>query len=114
LTEFEHIKRGGISILKVNGSLDATNAGALKSEVIAIEEAGVRQVVVDLSGLRIIDSSGVGVLLSLNRRVREAGGRVCFAGITEQPLEVFKVLRLDRAFEMCATVEEGLAKLRVP
>jgi anti-sigma B factor antagonist len=55
---------------------------------------------VDLSELRLIDASGVGALVSLYKRVRENGGEVSFIGVRAQPLVVFKLLRLDRAFEL--------------
>jgi anti-sigma B factor antagonist len=57
-------------------------------------------VIVDLSELRLIDSSGVGVMVSLYKRVRANGGEVKFVGVTAQPLVIFKLLRLDRAFEL--------------
>jgi anti-sigma B factor antagonist len=57
-------------------------------------------VTVDLSELRLIDSSGVGVLVSLYKRVRANGGGVKFVGVKAQPLVIFKLLRLDRAFEL--------------
>jgi anti-sigma B factor antagonist len=109
--DFDHTKRGEISLLTVRGVLDITNAVDVKSEVAAIEEAGIKKVLVDLGALRQIDSSGVGVLISLFKRVRYGGGQVCFVGITGQPKEVLKILRMDRALDMCATVDEALLKL---
>jgi len=109
--DFDHTKRGDISLLTVRGVLDITNAVDIKSEVIAIEESGVRKVLVDLGALRQIDSSGVGVLISLFKRVRYVGGQVCFVGVSGQPREVLKILRMDRALDICATLDEGLAKL---
>ena len=109
--DFDHTKRGDISVLTVRGVLDITNSVDIKSEVIAIEEAGIRKVLVDLGSLRQIDSSGVGVLISLFKRVRYVGGQVCFVGVTGQPREVLKILRMDRALDLCPTMEEGLARL---
>jgi len=109
--DFDHTKRGDISLLTVRGVLDITNAVDIKSEVIAIEESGVRKVLVDLGALRQIDSSGVGVLISLFKRVRYVGGQVCFVGVSGQPREVLKILRMDRALDICPTLDEGLAKL---
>jgi anti-sigma B factor antagonist len=109
--DFDHTRRGDIAVLTVRGVLDITNAVDIKSEVVAIEEAGVKKVLVDLSGLRQIDSSGIGVLVSLFKRLRFTEGRVCFVGISGQPREVFKILRMDRALDLCATVDDALAKL---
>jgi anti-sigma B factor antagonist len=53
-------------------------------------------VVVDLSFLRVIDSSGVGAIVSLYKRVRATGGDVRVVGLRDQPLAIFQLLRLDR------------------
>ena len=55
-------------------------------------------ITVDLSALRLIDSSGVGVLVSLFKRIRASGGEVRLEGLRDQPLAIFKLLRLDRVF----------------
>ena len=53
-------------------------------------------IVVDLSGLRLIDSTGVGRLLCLYKKAKEYGGVVTVHGLRDQPAAIFKLLRLDR------------------
>ena len=55
-----------------------------------------KAVEVDLSQLRMIDSSGVGALVSLYKRVRAQGGNVVIKGVRDQPLAIFQLLQLDR------------------
>ena len=50
--------------------------------------------------MRLVDSSGVGALVSLYKRVRATGGQVVFTNVTAQPLVIFKLLRLDVVFEL--------------
>jgi anti-sigma B factor antagonist len=88
------------TVLRLRGELDALSCPDLRPVVDAIAEHERCAVTVDLSELRLIDSSGVGVLVSLYKRVRANGGEVRFAGVTAQPLVIFKLLRLDRAFEL--------------
>jgi anti-sigma B factor antagonist len=52
--------------------------------------------VVDLSALRLIDSSGVGAVVFLYKKAKEYGGVVTVLGLCDQPLSIFKLLRLDR------------------
>jgi len=52
--------------------------------------------VIDLSGLRLIDSSGVGALVFLYKKSKEYGGVVTVYGLCDQPMSIFKLLRLDR------------------
>ncbi|MGO9666255.1 MAG: STAS domain-containing protein [Polyangia bacterium] len=46
--------------------------------------------------MRLIDSSGVGAVVFLYKRAKEHGGVVTVQGLCEQPLAIFKLLRMDR------------------
>jgi anti-sigma B factor antagonist len=111
MSDFQRSERGGITLLAVRGSLDALSATQLKAEVVAIGDSGAKKVVVDLSALSLLDSSGVGVLISLFKRIRAVGGQVLYAGVRSQPKEVFRLLRLDRSLDLSATVDEAIGKL---
>src|SRR3954464_10926938 len=91
---------GEDTTLRIRGGLDALSAGGLRPLLDQIVAEQRRQITVDLSELRLVDSSGVGALVSLYKRVRAAGGEVEFVGVTAQPRVVFKLLRLDMVFEL--------------
>jgi anti-sigma B factor antagonist len=91
---------GDRTTLKVDGELDALTAADLRPALDALVAERPREVTVDLSELRLIDSSGVGALVSLYKRVRAQGGDVRFVGLVDQPLAIFKLLRLDVVFEL--------------
>ncbi|HEY2745057.1 MAG TPA: STAS domain-containing protein, partial [Polyangia bacterium] len=55
-------------------------------------------ITVDLTDLRLIDSSGVGAIVSLYKRMRALGAKVEVVGLKDQPLAIFRLLRLDRIF----------------
>lgn len=95
-----HIRNdnGDTTTLRIKGELDALTAPELRPTLDAVVAEGRREVTVDLSELRLIDSSGVGALVSLFKRVRANGGSVQFVGVTEQPRVIFKLLRLDAVF----------------
>jgi anti-sigma B factor antagonist len=88
------------TVLHVRGELDALSCQELRLVLDTIVAQEKCVVTVDLSELRLIDSSGIGVMVSLYKRVRANGGEVKFVGVTAQPLVIFKLLRLDRAFEL--------------
>jgi len=88
------------TLLSIRGELDALSAAELRPLVDRVVEDQRRLVTVDLSELRLIDSSGIGVLVSLYKRVRATSGEVTFTGVTAQPLVIFKLLRLDVVFEL--------------
>ncbi len=89
---------GDTTTLRIAGELDALTAPELRPILDSLVAEGRREVTVDLSDLRLIDSSGVGALVSLFKRVRANGGAVRFTGVTEQPRVIFKLLRLDVVF----------------
>ena len=91
---------GTTTTLRVRGELDALSSPELRPLLDRIVADERRAVTVDLSELRLIDSSGVGALVSLYKRVRAHGGKVLFTGVTAQPLVIFKLLRLDLVFAL--------------
>ena len=99
---FSRIDEGAATTLRVRGELDALSAPTLRPLIDDLVETDRLDITVDLSGLRLIDSSGVGALVSLYKRVRAKGGEVRFAGVTAQPLDIFKLLRLDSVFGLAA------------
>jgi anti-sigma B factor antagonist len=97
---FERTDSGDETLLRLSGSLDALSAPELRTIVEELVTEKRPRVVVDLSALRLIDSSGVGVIVSLYKRLRAQGGDVTVQGLRDQPLAIFKLLRLDRVFNL--------------
>ena len=87
---------GDVTVLHIRGELDALSCSDIRPVLDSIVENGRRIVSLNLSELRLIDSSGVGAIVSLYKRVRGAGGEVVVAGLRDQPLAIFRLLRLDR------------------
>ena len=86
--------------LRVEGVLDALTASDMRSVVEAVVTSDRLRVKLDLARLRLIDSSGVGAIVSLYKRVRAKGGSVVVVGLRDQPLTVFRLLRLDHVFSV--------------
>jgi anti-sigma B factor antagonist len=84
--------------LKIEGTLDAVTAPDLRPVVDELVAANRKSVTLELSDLRLIDSSGVGVIVSLFKRIRANGGQVKIVGLRDQPRAIFRLLRLDRVF----------------
>jgi len=90
------VVKDGITHLTIEGQLDAVSVGDLRMELDKLVDTRPRAVEVNLTELRLIDSSGVGALVSLYKRVKSQGGNVMINGIRDQPLAIFKLLKLDR------------------
>jgi anti-sigma B factor antagonist len=94
------LDEAGGTVLAIEGTLDAVTAPELRPVVDELVKLQVLRVTLDLSSLRLIDSSGVGVIVSLFKRLREVGGQVTIVGIKDQPRAIFRLLRLDKVFPM--------------
>jgi len=82
--------------LAVEGELDAVTVPEMRKEIDKVVAASPKRVEIDLSSLRMVDSSGVGAIVSIYKRVRGLGGQVVVSGLRDQPLAIFRLLRLDR------------------
>ena len=71
-----------------------------------------RPVLVDLSRVHYIDSSGVASLVEAYQKARKAGQRFVLAAVSEGALRVLQLARMDKVFTICPTVDEGLARVR--
>ncbi|HJZ86457.1 MAG TPA: STAS domain-containing protein [Polyangia bacterium] len=95
---FSRKDNGEETVLAIEGALDAVTAPDLRPTLDALVAEKRRKIVVDLSALRLIDSSGVGAIVALFKRIKAQGGLVQVAGLRDQPLAIFRLLRLDRVF----------------
>jgi anti-sigma B factor antagonist len=95
---FSRIDEDNHTLFRIEGELDAVTAPELRGPFDALVAEGRDRITVDLSGLRLIDSSGVGAIVSLYKRVRASGGDVKVTGVNDQPAAIFRLLRLDKVF----------------
>jgi anti-sigma B factor antagonist len=86
--------------LMIRRSLDINSAPALADEIDKIVATKPSKVNVDLSALDLIDSSGVAALVKLYKGVRNGGGAITISGARDQPLAIFKLLRMDKVFNL--------------
>ena len=97
---FDVLRSTSSTTLSVRGSLDINTAPQLGDEIDKLVADKPALVVVDLSGLDLIDSSGVAALVKLYKAVRATGGNVTISGVRDQPLAIFKLLRMDKVFNL--------------
>jgi len=101
-------ERDGAIIVRLAGELDLYNAHAVREELAAAAERGPERLVVDLSGLTFIDSTGLGVLIEARTRL---ANRRAFL-LAAPGLETRRALQisgLDRHFTVHDSLDEALA-----
>jgi anti-sigma B factor antagonist len=95
----------GYTVVEARGEVDIYTSAMLRERLIEQVDAGARQVVVDLSGVDFLDSSGLGVLVGVLKRLRTAGGELTLVCASEKLLKIFRITALDRVFPLHDTVE---------
>jgi anti-sigma B factor antagonist len=99
----------GVVVVAVDGQLIVGNRQELKQRILDALEAGDRKFLVDFSRTGYIDSSGLGVLVSLSKKIRDQGGDLRLAGLNEDLKTLFELTKLDTLFAISDTPAEALA-----
>lgn len=100
---------GGVTVVTVEGQLIVANRQELKQAIQEALDAGARRFVLDFGATAYIDSSGLGALVSINKRVREVGGELRLAGLNEDLRSLFQLTKLDTLFAIAGSASEALA-----
>jgi len=98
----------GAMVVAVQGQLIVANRQELKQTILDALEEGDSKFVVDFSDTGYIDSSGLGVLVSVSKKIREAGGELSLSGLNEDLRMLFELTKLDTLFRIFDTKEEAL------
>lgn len=98
-----------VTVVTVDGQLIVANRQELKQLMQDALDRGARRFVVDFTPTAYIDSSGLGALVSISKRVREAGGDLRLAGLNEDLRSLFELTKLDTLFTIADNPAEALA-----
>ncbi|TMK36961.1 MAG: STAS domain-containing protein [Actinobacteria bacterium] len=100
----------GWTVLSVEGEVDLYTAPAVRDAAVAAMESGVDHLVLDLTAVPFIDSSGLGVIVACLKRLREVGGDLALVSPpSSPPTKLLSVTGLDHAIPTHATVDAALA-----
>lgn len=99
----------GWTVLRVSGHLNAATTGTLLARARAVRLRG-ENVVLNLSQVAFIASSGVGALLALGEEYREVGLEACYAELSSVVESVIKLLNLDTFLTILPSEEEALRR----
>lgn len=101
-------KQGDVVVVDVEGQLIVGNRQELKQKVLDEVEKGERKFLIDFAQTGYIDSSGLGVLVSLSKKIREHGGELRLADLNDDLQTLFELTKLDTLFQIADTRERAL------
>jgi anti-sigma B factor antagonist len=100
--------RAGVPVVGVRGEVDVATAPALRETLDATIDGGPGTVVVDLSGVTFIDSTGLGVLIGARKRCLDVGGELRVVVAEPRILKVFEITGLSDLFTIHPALEPAL------
>lgn len=102
--------REGVVLLRITGRVDTRNATEMLQQCAAARIAG-QHLVINLSGVGFIASSGIGALLALTEQFRTGPARIRFAALSPSVAAVIQLLNLDQFLSIDDTEEKSLQAL---
>ncbi len=100
---------GDVTVVGVDGELTVSNRGELKERILVRLSEGDQSFIIDFAKTGYIDSSGLGVLVSLSKRIREERGRLRLAGLNQDLRTLFELTKLDTLFQISESRAAALA-----
>jgi len=104
------IEQNDPAVISLNGNvLGGAEAMEFTRAVSDLVREGIRHVVVDLSDVPVMNSSGLGMLVAASTSLRSAGGALAVAGASEKIQGLFRMTRLDSVLAQYPTRDEAVA-----
>jgi anti-sigma B factor antagonist len=102
----------GIDVFALQGEIDLHYAPVLRSLLQSKVKAQTRALVLDLSGVEYIDSSGLATIIEYFRDASKHAGILCLVGLNANLKSTFEIVRLDKAIPSFATAAEATDALK--
>jgi len=102
-------EQDGSNIVAFEGDVDLQSSPDARKILLETVTKG-KPVLIDLSKVNYIDSSGVASLVESFQSARKSGLNLVLVSVSEGALRVLQLARLDKVFVICDTIEDGLAK----
>ena len=99
-------------VIAVSGEIHVTTAPEFSTRLNDAIADGARGVVIDMSGVEFIDSTGLSVLLNGLRRVTRADGKLALVVTNPTVLRLFEITKLDTTFDIQSSREAALARVQ--
>jgi len=103
--------RNDAEVVRFSGDLDATNVQTVLEKVCNLFNEGKILIVADFTNLRYVNSTGLGILLHLNKSAKEKSGNFKIANINENVYEIIEIIGATSILEIYDTVEDAVASL---
>ena len=101
-----------VTVITITGVIDVASSLELRETLASMLGTAGARVLLDLSNVSLIDSSGIGILIGAHRHADGAGATLVLAAPAGPAARVFELTRTNKLLRIEPTVEQGLAALR--
>lgn len=106
-----HRSKGEIDVLVPVGSLDHAVSKQLQEAFLKIVGEGRTRLVLDLEQVHVVDSSGLGTIVTAFKAARKQGGSLVLLNVHPEIQSIIRLTRLDKVLAICSDENEARARL---
>lgn len=100
------------AVLALAGEVDVSNVGEARAAALSLLEDGTKRLILDISGVTYMDSSGLGMLVGVLKRLRESEGELAIAGAAPGVKRLFEITGLEQIFSLYDDMAAALKEVR--
>lgn len=98
-------------IIKFEGDLDSTNVEVTLDLVTSLLNEGVTEIIADFAKLRYVNSTGLGILLHINKMAKERNGHFKIAKVNENVFEIIEIIGANTLLDIYDELEDAIQSL---
>lgn len=103
--------KNGTMVCRIDGDIDISSSPDLKKVFDKLISQKTPKIVIELSRVTYVDSSGLATLVGILKNMRTYGGKMRLAGMSPKIKSLFEITKLDKLFEIMASEEEAITGL---
>lgn len=109
----KEVMHGDVAVLSLKGNLmGEPDTTEVREKIYSLLQDDIRKVVLDLGKVKWLNSSGLGTLISAMTSVRNKGGELCIANVTEKVESLFMITQLIKVFKTYETIDRAIASFK--
>lgn len=108
ITDFKAEQKGDVFIFRIKGRLDSVSSPLAEKKIFEAINNGQNNLLLDMSGVSYLSSSGMRMLLSITKKLRTMSGKLALCSVTTNVVDVLKMSGFDHALQLFKTEEEAL------
>ena len=101
--------KGKAKVVKLEGKLDVNLSVSIESELDALIESGSINLILEISKVEYLSSSGIRVFINMMRKIKDKNGRLVLASVPDVIKKILKTVDLEDLFEVFDSVDDALA-----